>query len=165
MILACFVLFAIGIAAVAWITLRPRGERVGDLDLQTPLSTLQLDVPAASTLNFRLEVTVGTSGPQTSSRATRDAIYKKLGESEITLSDAGPNGNALSTRCAAFDGKSTSAGSSSSEVSISGIPIACTLSTLAPGRHVLTAKVVWAKDTEVRTATLEVRREPSSGSP
>ena len=107
MILACFVLFAIGIAAVAWITLRPRGERVGDLDLQTPLSTLQLDVPAPSTLNFRLGVTVGTSGPQTSSRATRDAIYKKLGESEITLSDAGPNGTALSTNCTAFDGKST----------------------------------------------------------
>ncbi len=160
-IFACIVLFCAVIGALATHYLRPRGERVGELDLQKPSPTLALDLPTTRALNFRLDVTVTTKGPQTSSRATRGEIYKSLEASTITVSDTGPAGAALSTTCAAFDGKSTSASSSANEVEVHGIPIVCSLAPLPPGHHTLTGKVVWAKDTDVRTATLEVRSEPS----
>lgn len=160
-IFASIGLFVVVIAALAAHYLLPKGERVGELDLQKPSSALALDLPTTRALNFRLDVTVATSGPQSSSRATRDAIYEKLGASTITVSDTGPSGAALSTTCAAFDGKSTSAGSSSSEVEIHGIPIVCALAPLPPGHHELRGKVLWAKDIDVRLATLEVRSEPS----
>ncbi len=157
-ILACFVLFGVVIGTLAAYYLGPKGERVGELDFQKA-STLALDLPTTRALNFRLDVTVATRGAQSSSRATRDAIYEKLRASTITVSDTGPTGATQSTTCAAFEGKSTSAGSSSSEVEIHGIPIVCSLAPLAPGRHSLTGKVVWVKDLDVRVAALEVRSE------
>ena len=155
---AFFAIFTVGLITFIAIYLRPKGERVGNLDLQAPASALTLDLPAGDSLNFRLDVTVGTNGYPNSSRARRDAIYERLRASTITVSRTGPAGAAVSTTCGAYDGKSTSSSGSSSEVSVGGIPITCAFAALAPGRHVIDAKVVWAKDAEVRTATLEVRR-------
>ena len=159
-ILACTVLFGGAKAALAAHYLGPKGERVGELDLVNP-STVALDLSSPRALNFRLDVTVVTKGPQSSSRSARDAIYEKLAASSIAVSDTGPTGAAArATTCAAFDGKSTSASSSASEVEIHGIPVVCSLA-LPAGRHGLMAKVVWAKDLDVRAAALEVRSEPA----
>ncbi|MBK8212376.1 MAG: hypothetical protein IPK71_01385 [Myxococcales bacterium] len=158
-IVAGIVIFGGIIAALASHYLGPKGERVGELDL-VKASSVPLELTTPRTLNFRLDVTVVT-GPQGSSRSARDAVYEKLAASSITVSDTVPKGSpARETTCAAFDGKSTSASSSTNEVEIHGIPVVCSLA-LPAGHHDLTAKVAWAKDLQVRSATLEVRSEPA----
>lgn len=158
-IVAAIVIFGGIIAALASHTLGPKGERVGELDL-VKASPVPLELPSPRTLNFRLEVTVVT-GKEGSSRSARDALYEKLAASTITVSDTVPQGSpARAATCAAFDGKSTSASSSSDEVEIHGIPVVCAF-TLPAGHHDLTAKVSWAKDLQVRSAALEVRSEPA----
>ena len=152
-------MFSVGLATCLAIYIWPKGERVGDVDLQAPASALALDLSAGDALHFRVAVTVGTNAYPGSSRARRDAIYERLRASAITIFDAGPGGAALSTTCFAYDGKSTSSSGSSSEVSMTGIPITCTLAALAAGRHTIKAKVAWAMNAEIHAATLEVRRE------
>lgn len=159
-IVVAILVFGGTIAALAAHYLGPKGERVGELDLVKG-SAVTLELPSPRALNFRLDVTVATRGPQSSSRSARDAVYEKLAASSITVSDTGPDGAAVkATTCAAFDGKSTSASHSSTEVEIHGIPVVCSLA-LPAGHHELTTKVVWAKDLEVRSAALEVRSEPA----
>ena len=151
-----FVLFGVGLTTSMAIYLWPKGERIGSIALQAPASALELDVASGDVLHFRIDVTVGTSTYPTSARARSDAIYTRLRASTLTLT-TGPR----TTTCGAYDGKSMSSSGSSSEVTLGGIPVTCTFEGLPPGRHVVTAKVSWAKDAEVHAATLEVRRASS----
>jgi hypothetical protein len=154
-----FALFTVGLIGFMLLYLWPKGERLGELDLRAPAATLPLDLSAGDALHFRLDVTVATQGYPTSARPRRDAIYERLRASTLTISSTPAGGTALTTTCAAYDGKSMSSSGSSSEVSVGGVPITCTLEGLAPGRHVISAKVAWATNADVRASTLEVRRE------
>lgn len=154
-----FAVFAIGLTTFFVIYLWPTGERVGDLDLRAPGKSITLAVQAGDTLHFRIDATVGTSAYPTGARERKYAIYDRLRASTITISDAPVGGAPVTTTCAVYDGKSTSSSGNTSEVTIGGIPITCIFATPAPGSHVITAEVAWAKDAEVRGAKLEVRRE------
>jgi hypothetical protein len=151
-----------GIASLAAYFLWPRGERVGTLDLRNPATSLDVTLAAGDKLNFRLDVTVGTtSGYPDSSRSRSNAVHDELEASKLAV-DLGLGGNVTgSTTCGAFDGKATSGSSSSDEVESSGLPLRCSLVARAAGKYTLSTRVVWVPK-DVREAKLEVWRQRAS---
>jgi len=138
----------------------PRGEKVGSLDLRAAAPSLSVELRKGDTLSFRIDtVTVGTaSGYPDSSRSRTNAVHDQLEDSIITATLALDGNTEASTQCGAFDGKATTSSSSETDVETSGLPLRCALVATKPGKHTLSASVVWVPQ-DVRKATLEVRRQ------
>ncbi|HMJ11871.1 MAG TPA: hypothetical protein VK524_10685 [Polyangiaceae bacterium] len=151
--------FLVVIASFAAYFLWPRGERVGVLDLRAAAPSLGVDLAAGDTLNFRLDVTVGTnSSYPDSSRSRTNAVHDQLQASAVTASLVRDGSAPSSTQCGAFAGKATTVGSGSDDVASSGLPLDCSLKAPAAGRYTLTVRVAWVPK-DIREAKLEVRRQ------
>lgn len=160
--LLVFVTMAVFLAVIASFAacmLWPRGQRVGALNLRAASPDLRVDLQRGDTLSFRLDVTVGTaSGYPDSSRGRSNAVHDQLKRSIITVTLAQDGDPGTSAQCGAYDDKATTGSSGETEVESSGLPLRCSLVANKPGKHTLSASVVWVPE-DVRKATLEVRRQ------
>jgi hypothetical protein len=159
-----FILGAIALALAtigtcAYLALGAKGEPVGTLALTEDAPSLRVTLSAQSTLSFRLDATLPSPTNENSSRARRNAVYDTLGESKLTLTDAHEGRAPRVAHCAAYNGRFVSAGDTSTEVAVHGIPLECTFTGAEPGEHVITAAASWARGVAVRSAVIEVRAE------
>lgn len=159
LVVAAIGIFLAAIGSLAAYFLWPRGERVGILNLREGTPVVSVDLGAGDTLNFRLDVVVGTtSGYPDSSRSRSNAVHEQLESSEIAVALMQSGSSVVSARCGAYDGKATTVSSSSDEVDSTGLPLACKLKAEKAGKYTLEARTKWVPK-DVRAAKLEVRRQ------
>ncbi|MBK8258731.1 MAG: hypothetical protein IPK82_39505 [Polyangiaceae bacterium] len=158
-ILGAIALSIAGIGMGAYFALGAKGEPVGNIVLTDSAPSLKFNLAKASTLSFRLDATLPAPTNENSSRATRNAVYDTLGESNLTVTDSYQGRAPRVAQCAAYDGRFVSASDTKTEVAVQGIPLKCTFTGAEPGEHTLTATVIWARGVTARSAVLEVRAE------
>lgn len=152
---AIVVVFAI-IGTCSMYFLAPRGDRVGAIDLTAP-APLTVQLAAGRVFNFRLDATLPSPRNENSTRAKHNAVYDTLGESQIVVTATREGRRPIVARCAAYDGRATSASDTDAEIAVRGIPLTCSFGEETEGRYALTATVTWARGVTARHAVLEVR--------
>ena len=131
--------------------LRPRGERIAEVDLRAPNSIHTFDLSSGDKLYFRTSVTA-TGGTQ---KAMREALRR----SRISVELAASNGSKNVSDCGFYDNASVSMTVVGNRVTITGAEIACTITVDATGNYTLRPSVAWEPGIAVSSASLEVRRE------
>lgn len=148
-----------GIAWFIYTQARPKGDRVGELDLMHPQPFL-FEVTAGTTLLFRMDYTVETTRIKNTAVPDEDKVVDgalTASTLHVTLEEA--NGTQSRVRCATYDGTSLKRSQGGFEHTREGVPVTCRLDVSTSGRAKLEAEVAWDSAIKPRSATLEVRSE------
>jgi hypothetical protein len=163
------VAIAIGIVAVALIVvlsvllsfrLRPRGEKVGVVNLGDPLAGLVVNANRGDTLVFRVDASIGLQRlTLLSEDALEQRASKQLRSSLLTVRATSPSGGERVASCPVYKGRALSTSTTSASLTRTGMLNDCVIALDARGQWNVRASVAWASDVTVHSATLEARLE------
>ncbi len=159
-IAAVSVIFAVGLGALVYFMVRPRGEHVGVTSLTDPKAALVVDAKPGDSLLFRVDASIGL--PRIT-LADDDQIErqasKQLQSSLLTVRATAPSGSERTTTCSVYKGRALSTTTTSGTLSRSGMLNDCVLLLDQPGAWQVRGTVAWTSDLVLRSASLETRRE------
>lgn len=158
-VLGAFVLAGLGVLAI-YLTLRPDGEPVGDVDLLDSGSTLVIDGTAGDDVTFVSRVTTGLRAYEGSSWKNRsNAATRAMEASTLTVVVVGPDGAEQTSRCPLWGGSMSSDRPDDDHLTENGVINDCTLKLGSAGKHTVRASVEWDRTLAVEDARLTVYRE------
>ena len=158
LVVAMGVLFGAMFVGVVALIVRagwPKGEKVAEIDLLAPAGSATVDAAAGDRLHFRTNVSLGPV-------PSKSDGYAAVKNSRIAIALVSPDGSKKSADCAAYNGENLGMSNTNDGMSISGAPIECTFTIAAAGKYVVQPRVTWSTAITVKSAKLEVRREPKS---
>lgn len=142
----------------AWIATRPRGDRIGNLDLRAADAQLAVDGAAGDSLLFRTDAVINLSSLPGGSHEREGMAHGALRKSTLTLKLVDPSGAEKTTSCPIYDGTEADAIVSYSLLKQRGMNNTCVVPLAAAGRHVLRATAAWDARLVAHDARVEVRR-------
>jgi hypothetical protein len=159
-ITAVSVAFAVGLSVFIYYMVRPRGDRVGDINLADPLASLLVDGRRGDSLVFRVDA--GLRVPRLSLMSD-DALEQRastqLTRSMLTVRAFGPNGSEGAATCAVYRGRATSTTSTPGTFARSGMLNDCVIPIQQSGQWSVRGSVAWHPELTIDRAALEVRIE------
>jgi hypothetical protein len=152
---------AVAAGVAAYLQIRPRGVRVGELDLRASAS-LELEARAGDRLSFPAHVTAGLDAFRGTAKQRSSAAVAAMKRSNLTVRVVPAAGRELATRCALWNG-SMESDIADGALTESDIANDCGVEIATEGRYQVRARVAWAPElTDVRRARLDIRREEAS---
>ncbi len=152
------VAFAVGLCVFIFYMVRPRGERVGDMNLNDPLAGIVVNGKAGDSLVFRVDASIGV--PRMS-LLSDDEIERQasaqLRKSMLTVRAAAPSGAERVAACPVSNGRASSTSSTSGTFSRSGVLNDCVILLNEPGPWKVRGAIAWSSDLSLHSATLEAR--------
>lgn len=131
----------------------PKGDKVADIDLRAVDGSVTIEAAAGDRLHFRTNVSLGPV-------PSKSEGYAAVKSSRIVIALLGPEGTKKHAECGAYNDEVTLASNTNDGMTLSGAPIECSFTIAAAGRYVVQPRATWSSSLTVKTATLEVRREP-----
>jgi hypothetical protein len=159
-IAAACVALAVGLGAFVFLTLKPRGEKVGELNLIEPDAVLPVRAKVGDTLVFHVDAKVGL--PQLGSLKDEEAeqqANRQLMSSRLTVRATSPSGAERTATCAVYRGRATSTSIAAGALSRVGMLTDCVLDLDEAGEWSVRGAVAWSSDLTLQNAALEVRLE------
>jgi hypothetical protein len=154
-------LAAAGAMVFAYLQVRPRGGRIGELDLRAG-AAVEIDARAGDRLSFPAHITIGLAGFQGTAKQRARVAVDALKRSQLTVRVAPASGRELRTTCALWLG-SMDSDIADGALTESQIANDCAVEIATEGRHQIRATVAWAPElSDVRRARLELRREDAA---
>ena len=154
------VLFAVGLGALIFIMVRPRGDRVGETSLTDPKAVLVVNGNAGDALVFRTDASIGiprislVSDDQIEIQAS-----SQLSRSTLTVKATAPSGSEFTSTCPLYKGRAQSTSSTPGAFSRSGMLNDCMIALSEGGAWKIRASVAWHRDLTLHSASLETRLE------
>jgi hypothetical protein len=162
LVLGAFVLAGLGAFGI-YLTLRPDGEPVGDVDLLDSGSTLVIDGAAGDDVTFVSRVTTGLGAYDGSSWKSRsNDATGAMKDSTLTVVVVGPDGAEQTSRCPLWGGSMSSDRPDDDHLTENGVINDCAVHLRSAGKHTVRASVQWDRTLAVEEARLTVYREHSA---
>jgi|GEM_PF-6881065 len=154
------VVFAVGLGALIFHMVRPRGDRIGDTNLSDPLASLVVNGRAGDSLVFRVDASVGVPVIGLSSDdAIEQRASAQLRKSLLTVHAIAPSGREHTATCAVYKGRAAATTRTPALLTRSGMLNDCVLSLDQSGAWRVRGTVVWHPELSIDHATLETRLE------
>ena len=147
--------FLIAVGVFLFVTLRPKGELVGQAAVGG--EALAVVAGAGDTLHFRLDYKVRPPerfGGQDRERATNGALRRSL----LTIVVQDEAGASQRVACAAYEGKATTSSTVLGTLQRNGAHVSCEVPVPHAGTFAVRGTIAWDPDLEPVWARLEVRR-------
>jgi hypothetical protein len=158
-VLGAFVLAGLGVLGI-YLTLRPDGEPVGDVDLVDSGSTLAIDGAAGDNVTFVSRVTTGLGAYDGSSWKSRsNDATRAMKASTLTVVVVGPDGAEQTSSCSLWGGSMSSDRPDDDHLTENGVINDCAVGLKSAGKHTVRASVQWDPTLAVKEARLTVHRE------
>jgi hypothetical protein len=154
------VLFAVGLGALIFHMVRPRGDRIGETSLIDPLATLVVNGKAGDSLVFRVDASVqitalGLSGDD----VIEQQASAQLTKSVLTVHAVAPSGQEHSATCAVYKGRAAATTRTPLTFSRSGMLNDCVIPLDQEGKWRVRGTVAWHPEMSIGSAMLETRLE------
>ena len=157
------VVFAVGLGALVFHMVRPRGDKVGDTNLTDPLATLMVNGKAGDSLVFRVDASVQVGALSLlSDDVIEQQASTQLKKSMLTVRALAPSGREHTATCSVYKGRATSTTHTSATFTRSGMLNDCVLLLDQAGPWNVRGTVAWHSELRLTSATLETRLEASS---
>lgn len=157
------VVFAVGLGALIFHMVRPRGDRVGDTNLSDPLATLVVNGRAGDSLVFRVDASVGVAAIGLSSDdAIEQRASAQLQKSLLTVHAVAPSGREHTATCAVYKGRAATTTRTPTTFTRSGMLNDCVISLDQSGAWSVRGTVAWHPELRIDDVTLETRIEAGS---
>jgi hypothetical protein len=161
-VLGAFVLAGLGVLGI-YLTLRPDGEPVGEVDLLDSASTVVIDGTAGDDVTFVSRVTTGLGAYDGSSWKSRsNDATRAMKASTLTVVVVGPDGAEQTSRCALWGGSMSSDRPDDDHLTENGVINDCAVDLTSAGKHTVRASVQWDPTLAVTEGRLTVYREQAS---
>lgn len=150
------VLFAAMLLGVVALVIRaglPKGDKVGEVDLRAADGSLTIEVSAGDRVHFRTTLSMAPV-------PSKSAGFAAMRSSRLSIALVGPGGARRNVECAAYNDEAMTVSNVDSGMTISSAPIECSFTIESSGRHAVHPKATWSPNVTMKTAVLEVRREP-----
>lgn len=155
--------FALGLGALVFYMVRPRGDKVGDTNLADPLATLMVQGKAGDSLVFRVDASVQVGALRLlSDDVVEQQASTQLKKSMLTVRAFAPSGREHTTTCPVYKGRAASTTQTSATFTRSGMLNDCVLPLDEAGPWRVSGTVAWHPELQVKSANLETRLEASS---
>jgi hypothetical protein len=164
LLVGCIAVVTLGLGvsvfALVFFLVRPRGEKVAEIDLTSATAEVLVDANTGDSLYFSTDVAIPADALATHDSHARDSkVTRFLRGSTLTVRATSPNGAELSTSCPIYNGRSSITSDSDSTYSMSGLLNDCVLSLDGAGKWKVQPSVVWQSPLPLQSAILDVRRE------
>jgi len=154
--------FAIGLGALVFHMVRPRGDRIGDTNLADPLAALRVNARAGDSLVFRVDASLHVAAVGLlSDDVIEQQASNQLKKSMLTVHAVAPSGREQTTTCAVYNGRAAATTRTPTTFARSGMLNDCVLSLDQSGSWNVRGTVAWHPELQLRSATLETRLEAS----
>jgi hypothetical protein len=154
------VVFAVGLGALIFYMVRPRGEKVGDTNLTDPRATLVVNGKAGDSLVFRVDASVQIAALSLlSDDVIEQQASTQLKKSLLTVSALAPSGREHSATCAVYKGRAASTTTTPAKFTRSGMLNDCVVPLDQDGAWSVRGSVAWHPELKLQSATLETRLE------
>lgn len=161
-VLGAFILAGLGALGI-YLTLRPDGEPVGDVDLLDSGSTVVIDGAAGDDVTFVSRVTTGLGAYDGSSWKSRsNDATRAMKDSTLTVVVVSPDGTEQTSRCPLWGGSMSSDRPDDQHLTENGVINDCTVELGSAGKHTVRASVQWDRTLAVEEARLTVYRESAA---
>lgn len=156
------VVFAVGLGALVFYMVRPRGEKIGDTNLTDPLATLVVHGKAGDSLVFRVDASVHVAAL---SLVNDDMLERQastqLQKSLLTVRALAPSGREHTGACAVYTGRAATTTTTPGKLTRSGMLNDCSIPLDETGPWRVSGSVAWHSELKLQSATLETRLEAS----
>lgn len=157
------VIFAVGLGALVFHMVRPRGDKVGDTNLTDPLATLMVNGKAGDSLVFRVDASVQVGALSLlSDDVIEQQASAQLKKSLLAVRAVAPSGREQTATCPVYKGRAAATTHTSTTFTRSGMLNDCVLSLDQAGPWRVSGTVAWHPQFRLSTATLETRLEARS---
>ena len=154
------VVFAVGLGALIFHMVRPRGDRIGDTSLIDPLATLVVNGKAGDSLVFRVDASVRVAALGLSSDdVIEQQVSTQLGKSMLTVHAVAPSGREQTATCAVYKGRAAATTRTPATFTRSGMLNDCVISLDQGGAWRVRGNVAWHAELAINDAMLETRLE------
>lgn len=151
---------AVGFVAAIFVWTRPRGEKIGEVDLMARDASVAVEARAGDRLFFRADVAARL--PLVSlidDEHLEQEATTQMSKSKLTLHARSAAGVEKVASCSLCNGRSSTTAITSGRISRSGMLNDCVIDIDAPGPWTVDASVEWSDGLKVERARLETRRE------
>jgi hypothetical protein len=150
---------AVGLGALGiYLSLRPSGDPMGDVDLLDPKSTVAFDGKAGDELTFVGKYTTGVAAYSGSSKNKANAAVEAMKTSMLTVVVEGPDGREETVTCELWEG-SMGTDRDDHVCTENGVINDCEIRLAADGKYTVAASVRWTQSLAMRNAKLTVYRD------
>ncbi|HEX2871284.1 MAG TPA: hypothetical protein VHP33_08510 [Polyangiaceae bacterium] len=154
------IVFAVGLGALIFYMVRPRGDKVGDTNLTDPLATLVVNAKGGDSLVFRVDASVQLAALSLSSDdVVEQRVSAQLRSSLLTVHATAPSGREQTATCAVYKGRATATTTTSGKLTRSGMLNDCAIPLDQDGPWNVRGSVAWHPELKLESATLETRLE------
>lgn len=154
------VVFAVGLGALVFYMVRPRGDKIGDTNLTDPLATLVVNGKAGDALVFRVDASVQVAAASLlSDDIIEEQATKQLQKSLLTVRAVAPSGREHSATCTVYKGRAATTTSTPGTFTRSGMLNDCSIPLDETGPWRVGGSVAWHSELKLQSATLETRLE------
>lgn len=154
------VVFAVGLGALIFHMVRPRGDRVGDVNLSDPLATLMVNGKAGDSLVFRVDASLGvTAFGLSSDDVVEQRASTQLKKSMLTVYAIDPSGREHTATCAVYNGRAATTTRTPGKFARSGMLNDCAVALDQTGPWRVRGTVAWSPELQIDSARLEIRIE------
>jgi hypothetical protein len=154
------VVAAVGIGALVFLLVGPRGEKVGESSLTERGAPIRVEAQPGDSLVFRVDVRVTLpSITLLGDDQVERQVSAQLRKSTLTVRAIAPSGVERSASCAVSNGRASSTTITSSALARSGMLSDCVLVLDQSGAWSVSGAVAWAPELTVQSARLEARLE------
>lgn len=154
------VVFAIGLGALVFYMVRPRGDKIGDTKLTDPLATLVVNGRAGDSLVFRVDASVRVPAlGLLSDDVIEQQASAQLKKSMLTVHAVAPSGREQASTCAIYKGRAAATTHTPATFTRSGMLNDCLISLDQSGAWSVRGAVAWHPELKLDDATLETRLE------
>ncbi len=154
--------FAVGLGILIFFLVRPRGAKVGEMNLTAANATTLVTAKVGDSLFFRADISMEVTRLSLDDAARDRAADALLSKSTLTVRATSPAGKEKVSTCAIYKGRAVSSTATSGTYSRSGMLNDCVIAIDQAGAWTVRASVVWAPTLVLRSASLETRRESPS---
>lgn len=154
------IVFAVGLGALVFYMVRPRGEKIGETNLSDPLASLVANGKAGDSLVFRVDASVRVAALALSSDdVIEQQATRQLQKSLLTVRAFAPSGREHTSTCAVYKGRAATTTTTPGKFTRSGMLNDCVIPLDETGPWRVRGSVAWHSELELQSATLETRLE------
>lgn len=157
------VVFAVGLGALVFYMVRPRGDKIGETNLADPLATLVVNAKAGNALVFRVDASLQVAAlTLLSDDVIEQRASAQLRSSLLTVRATTPSGREQTATCAVYKGRAASTTTTTGKLTRSGMLNDCVVALDQDGPWNVRGSVAWHPELKLQSATLETRLEARS---
>lgn len=154
------VAFAVGLGALVFHMVSPRGDKIGDTRLTDPLASLRVNGRAGDSLVFRVDASVRVPAVGLlSDDVIEQQASTQLKKSMLTVHAVAPSGREHTATCAVYNGRAAATTSTPATFTRSGMLNDCLISLDQSGAWSVRGTVAWHPELKLDDAMLETRLE------